>query len=349
MFMTLYNQTYISARPFSAQTVEEATENLYTKFKAHTKFYAVFHIAFISFLILQLFSFVLFFSYLSQSTISAFAIAFFVLTSFSYFLLLFFFETKKSEQWMLLSSEFYHFCQAKYIEEKNIHLYIAEATHAAASFLQQQEFSFYLFPFSINAIAPVLEKLKVRLYWKNFHYMKELLLLLSIEELVTQIKKIPTHLDAHAALTQAYSQLGLLYAHPNKNPDSPFPWIPAAYSSEQMQEKFTLCMERSVEECKILQAYGVNDQWVHAKLATIYGLQEKTEEELLQYEELLSIDPSNEETLLHLGVLCFKQGYNAKGLNLYEQLRHLSPEKAERLISYYDSFSLGELLTLSRF
>ena len=58
-------------------------------------------------------------------------------------------------------------------------------------------------------------------------------------------------------------------------------------------------------------------------------------EEIQHYEALLEIIPENEQVLLQLGILYFKNGQIAQALQLYEKLQHINPEKGEKLISYY--------------
>ena len=86
------------------------TSHCYEKFKAHTKFYGLFHTLFISFLAMQVLSFCLFFSLLSKSLFAAIALALFFFTLFSYFVLLFFFQTKKPQQLLTLRQEFLDRC-----------------------------------------------------------------------------------------------------------------------------------------------------------------------------------------------------------------------------------------------
>ena len=350
--MSTYNQIHSSSavKNSSENTLENISKKLYSDFKECSLFYARFHIAFLSFLSVQLFSFLLFFSYFSKLTISAFALALFCLTVFSYFVLIFFFQAKKPQQLLTLRKDFLNSCQQLYRsknESDTIHLKLSEAANIASDFLTQQEEVFYSFGSLFSAIAPLIEKLRIRLHWKNFHAIKELLLLLSIEELVSMIKQTPTDLEAHASLAQAYSKLSLIYVHPSKTKEYSLFWIPPEYGSNQMQNKFISCSDRAIEELKILQEYGAGAPWIHAKLAEIYHLQERPKEEIHEHEELIKLAPDDQEVLFRLGVLYFKQGHNGKGLKIYEKLQETLSDKTESLIEYYDSYPFHDISCLS--
>ena len=59
------------------------------------------------------------------------------------------------------------------------------------------------------------------------------------------------------------------------------------------------------------------------------------EEEIREYETILQLCPDDKETLFKLGKLYFEQGQNAKGLQVYENLKHSHYTKAESLIHFY--------------
>ena len=61
------------------------------------------------------------------------------------------------------------------------------------------------------------------------------------------------------------------------------------------------------------------------------------EEEMREVETLLKLRSKDKEILFRLGSLYFKQGMNAKGLQVYEELKRANFKKAEDLISSYGS------------
>ncbi len=119
-------------------------------------------------------------------------------------------------------------------------------------------------------------------------------------------------------------------------------WVPPDYFSEETQQKFTSAAERAIEEFKILDDYAPNDQWVHAQLASLYHDIGLPEQEILEFEKMLKIAPQDRQILFRLGVLYFQQGYNAKGLRVYEQLKKSKDKKADELISYYDAYVISD-------
>ncbi len=313
------------------------TFNFYEEFKACTLFYARFHLIFLSCLFLQLLLFFVFFPYLSKSAASAFIPAFFLLTLFSYLVILFFFQTKRPMQLLNMKEKLSLHLKAQGLSP----LEIADAIQKEAFSLIEEELSFYSASSSFTSINPVLSKLKIRLHWQNFHLMKELLFLLAIDELTNIIKKTPLDPTTHIKLTETYKNLSLIYLTPA------FSWIPVEFSSEAMESKFQFFSERAIEEITVLQDYGIENSWIHSTLAEIYHLQKRPENEIKEYETLLEIMPENEKILFQLGMLYFQEGLNSKGLKVYEKLLTLDPSQADQIINYYGSYTTYETSLLS--
>ena len=127
--MSTYEQTYSN----TTHKTQTPSSNLCTAFLACTSFYAKFHIIFISFLFLQALSFLLFFSYFSKSATSAFAVALFLLSLFSYLILISFFQTKKPGQILSLKENFSLICQkiqSTETEDSQLHLKLAQESTA---------------------------------------------------------------------------------------------------------------------------------------------------------------------------------------------------------------------------
>lgn len=347
---SLSSETAFSSHQFE-QKVQELTHTLYEKFQACTRFYSRFHIFFIGFAFLQVLSFLLFFSFFSKSAILAFGLALFFLTLFSYFVLIFFFQAKKPQQFLEIREEFATSCKSWLPFEKGTYEYHLPLTNALNYFiseLKSREMAFYTSFTAFKATAPLMEKFNIWAHWKNFHSMKELLLLLSIEELVYMVKAMPIDLEAHAALASAYASLSKLYLNPKKlDPNCSMLWLSPEYDAEMMKLKFQACSARAIEEFKILSDYIPEDPWVHAQLADIYHWKGEAEHEIHEYETLLKIAPNDLEVLFHLGVLYFQQGHNSKGLKVYEQIKKGNSKQAEDLIGYYDSFQFYEFAYLS--
>lgn len=338
--MTTQEQVYSSSKSEDSSLHEK----LCKEFLASSFCYTRFHVIFTCCLSVQALGFLLFFSQLTKSAMSAFAVAGFLLTLFSYLVLLSFMQAKKSGEIVAIKENFFRDSEKLHQEEEKADclLKLAHEGVNAFSTLSQQEALFYSKTLPIASLAPLFTKLRVKLHWKSFLHMKEQLLLASIENLITLIKLSPRDLEAHATLAQTYSKLSELYLHPNKVTSSPLPWVPAEYRSSSMNDKFFASAERAIEELIILQDYSADDPWIHAKLAEIYHLMGDASKEIAQYEKILETSSDDELILFRLGVLYFSQGQNAKGLGIYEKLQEMGSKKTEPLISHYDAFSFHQ-------
>ena len=157
-------------------------------------------------------------------------------------------------------------------------------------------------------------------YKNDIKKMKEVLFLVSISEHIQLIKETPTNLEAHASLANAYVALARLYE-----------------AQGSPHEKFKIATQKALQEFKIMDHYSPNDPWVHAQLASCYHDLKLFKEEIHEYEVILKLCPEDKQILFRLGILWFKQGENARGLEIYETLKELHFSKAEELIDFYDS------------
>ncbi|MES2199444.1 MAG: hypothetical protein V4489_04680 [Chlamydiota bacterium] len=333
--MRSYEQIQNFSEKTRSLTLESVFSNFISQCKNCFRFYAYFHVLFISFLSVQLLSFLLFFSYFSKSIACASALALFFLTLFSYFVLLFFFQAKKPEQLLSIRNTLLQSCRSMFAEKNSTdtpNLQLAQVILKTASLLSQEEHRFYQEEALLSALTLLTKKCKIRLHRKSFHAMKEFLFSLSIEQITDQIKESPLDLGAHALLVETYLQYSLLYLPPDMSSPT---WIPPEYFSSLFHQKFLACSTRAIEECLILQEYGEKNTWLYTELAKIYQLQGNAEKEIQSQEELRTLSSNDPEVLLRLGVLYFKQGYNAKGLKIYEELLKSFPKEASQLIEHY--------------
>lgn len=329
--------------PFNAKLFEEEVHRQSAAtadaFKSITRYYALFHLFFVGLILVEVFSFFLFFSLLSRSSLLAVSLAAIFLTLFSYLVLLFYFQAKKPEQLIELKNSYSAACLRLLPTENSPerHLSLAYAYYRLTSELHDQEYNYYQLPPSLKALEPLAEKFSLWAHWKDVHDMKEMLLFLAIEEHVKLVKAEPTDLEAHASLAGGFISLYKLYMDPRKQfPGRQFTWVSSEYASEKMEKRFKAAAQRAIEEFKILDAYAPGDPWVHAQLASIYHDLEMPEEETLQYEALQKISPQDKTVLFRLGTLYFEQGKAAAALRLYQELRTANDPAAEELISYYD-------------
>lgn len=219
---------------------------------------------------------------------------------------------------------------------------IDEQAHLASSAtllaldLQNQEYVLLSERFKWISKYPTLQKLSCFCFWKDYFLFRECLLQKSIEAHLKVVQAVPTNLGAHVDLADAYVALSGLYADPRKYPefDANY-WVPPGRYDEAVQEKFFATAQRATEEFKILNEYAPGNAWVHAQLAYSYHDLQMPQEEIQEYEIVLSLKPDDLETMTKLGILYFQQGMNAKGLRIYEEIKKRNPAKSRRLIKFY--------------
>ena len=277
-----------------------------------TKSYVSFNLIFLALFCSELVAFIF---VLSKTAILALGLGALFLTVFSYFVLLFYFQTKKPDQLVHLKDRFITSCR----EILPDRLSLAEALSKLATYLTDFEKNFYATP------SALITRFSSYCYAEDVFKMKILLMKAAIDEHMKQIQETPTDLAVHASLANAYAGLSKIYRSSQKN---------------SFELKFRNAAQLAIEEFRILSHFAPNDPWAHEQLATGYRDLEMPEEELREVETLLKLKPQDKEILFRLGTLYFKQGQNAKGLQIYKELKGLNFKKAENLISSYGSFPL---------
>lgn len=325
------------------QHLEKHALDSVNQFKEITRQYALFHMTFFTLACLELLSFVLFFSFLTKSTILAFSLAGIILTGFAYFVLLFYFQAKKPEQLIEVRQTFLEKCHSVLPFEKSsseYHLSLASSLYHFLQLLHRQEYTYYSLPSFFKTLSPLMQKFSVWCHWKDLHQMKEILLQMMIKEHVELVKISPTDLESHSGLASSYRLLAQHYQDPRVlSPQTEHIWVSPEYQAPMMKKNFENAARRAIEEYKILDYYAPDEPWVHAQLAAIFHDLNLTQEEIQEYEAIIKISPQDREILLRLGILYFQQGLNAQALRLYEQLKKMQDPKAEELLSYYDAYS----------
>ena len=76
----------------------------------------------------------------------------------------------------------------------------------------------------------------------------------------------------------------------------------------------------------------------HEQLAAGYKNLDLPEQEIAEIEILLKLKPQDKEILFRLGILCFQQGQNARGLQIYEELKQANYKKSSDLICFYGNY-----------
>jgi tetratricopeptide (TPR) repeat protein len=293
-------------------------------FRKVTHSFVTFNLLFLSLFAVELFFFFFFLPFLSKSSIFAFSLGGIFLTGFSYFVLLFYHQAKKPEQLAELRGRFLDSCRQLLpipTGEAQHHLSLAAALSKLASYLQDFEWNFYTIPKILSPLSGLISHFSAYCYGEDVFKMKAALLETAVEEHLKQIRTTPTDLEVHASLANTYVALSKIY------------------KEHSLDEKHRLVAKLAMEEFYILSHYAPNDPWVHEQLAVGYRDLGMPQEELKEVETLLKLRAQDKEILYRLGTLYFNQGLNAKGLQVYEELKRANFKKAEDLIGSYGSFS----------
>jgi tetratricopeptide (TPR) repeat protein len=344
---TIQKEIFIEfEKEFYHEQLEILIKPTSAKFQRILRSYVVFNLFFCSLIFLEILYLLFHLTFFVQTFVLAIHLALIFATIFSYFTLRLYFQTKTTERYFSLKSDFIHSCQQNLNYQEGIpehHLIMASACCRLATHLHGKEYEVYPLPSWLDFLSPPLEKLSCWCHWKDVHFIKEILLQASIDEHIKLVKSEPTHLEAHANLANAYVMLSGLYVDPRTVDGlDDERWIPPNKYTEAFKRKFRSIAERAIEEFKILSDYAPHDPWVHAQLAYSYRDLQMPKEEIEEYETILRLCPDDKEALFKLGKLYFQQGFNAKGLQVYEILKRSNYKKAENLIHFYGSYRLPE-------
>ncbi len=292
-------------------------------FRRVTHSFVTFNLLFLTLFASELFLFFFFLPFLSRSSILAFALGGLFLTCFSYFVFLFYLQAKKPEQLVQLRDQFLQSCRQLLPippGETQHHLSLAEALTKLSSYLHDFEWNFYKAPKILFPFSKMISRFSAYCYGEDVFKMKLLLLQAAVDEHLKQIRVTPTDLEVHASLANTYVALSKIY------------------HTQETEEKYRTTAQLAMEEFYILNHYAPNDPWVHEQLAVGYRDLGMPEEETREVETLLKLRAQDKEILYRLGTLYFKQGLNAKGLQIYEELKKANFKKAEDLIGSYGTF-----------
>lgn len=329
-------------KEFYKDRIRALISSTVSKFQRILRSYTLFNVFFFLLIIGEIFYFFLHLTLLVQTFVMAIYLALIFATIFCYFTLHMYAHTRKVEKLMSLKSEFAQACEQMAQEpegEAAHHLMIAHACCKLAAELHGQEYLIYNCPSWTIFLSSSFEKLNCWWFWRDVHFLKELLLQGCVNEHIKLVRMEPTNLEAHAGLANGYVMLSGLYVDPKTveglDDDR---WIPSTKYNENFKHKFRSIAEKAIEEFKILSDYAPHDPWVHAQLAYSYRDLQMPKEEIKEYETILQLCPDDKETLFKLGKLYFEQGQNAKGLQVYETLKHSHYKKAESLIHFYGAY-----------
>lgn len=325
-----YNQLYFQkkAQKNNKDTIEELKKIIKSFFLFNSSFFIIF--------IFQVLLFAVLFSLMRSSAILAMILAGIFLTSFTYFVLLFYFQSKKPDLLFSLKNRFITVCKRSLnvpTASAEFHLTVAAAAVKLSENLAENEAAILKLPkflrFSNKLLSYFLKG--------DLFKFKESLLTAAIEEHLNQIKITPTDLEIHASMANIYTNLSALYLEAQK-----------LFSSKNtkmlLKNKYESCLSATIEEFKILNDYAPNDPWIHLQLAQSYKKLNLKKEEIKEYETILKLCPNDNNILYKLGALYFETNRNSKGLRVYEELKSRSFKDTNKLLSYYGVYKTQEIL-----
>lgn len=332
---------YENTLPITASSEEDINASFYQefteKFKKITKDHALFHLSFLLLGIFEVLSFLIFFSFLSNSSWLAVVLALLLLSGFAYVVLRFYLECKKPEQLMRLRDHFIDVCKASLPfseKSKEFHLRVAKSLFQLVATLEDEEYLYYQLPSSFKALNIILKRFSCYLHWKDLFSMKELLTILAIEEQVELIQAFPCDVEAHASLAESYMALCRLFRQPCKSYEK---WMYKEASKLGLWQKFSDTALLALEELCIVETLSGQMPWIFAQRASLYHDLERPQEEIQEYERILAMHPGDDEIIFRLGMLYFSEGFSAKGLSCYEKLKNNSDERAQAMMRLYDA------------
>lgn len=323
------------------QNLPHQYRNLLKDFKKSLRSFVFFNCSFLALFILQVVGISIFWIY-EISYYIPFLLGSIFLTSFFYFILFFYLQTKKPESLQLIAENFLEKLK-KHIssssEKTAHHLSIAHALLRLVDYLEGFEKQLYPVSPIFSILQTFFEKLSIYCHWKDIICMKELLLHFAIQEHIALIRFTPTDLELHTSLANCYVGLSRVYLEPKKLFSANFFTRKIKKYFPYFEEKFRKVSKKAIEEFKILNHYAPEDPWIHLQLAKSYHDLYMPQLEIEEYEIILQLRPHDKEILFRLGALYFEQGFNAKGLKIYDLLKQANYEKIDELIHFFGSFN----------
>ncbi|HEV8052501.1 MAG TPA: hypothetical protein VGP47_08400 [Parachlamydiaceae bacterium] len=304
--------------------------------------HAAFNLFFVCLCTIEVVVLASFFVTLAQSLVLALSLSVVFFTFFAYFTLRIYFQTKKPEQFQEIKDRYLAACKDLLSYQEGVEEHYNALANACCKFanrLHAREYNYYRPPSWLSFLSPLMERMSCWWHWQDIYFMKEKMLEEAVGEHIKFVKCQPTSLEAHASLANAYVMLSGIYIDPrNLEGYDEERWIPKDKYNDRFDGKFRFTAERAIEEFKILSEYAPDDPWVHSQLAYSYHDLQMPLEEIMEYETIQKLIPTDRDNLFKLGMLYFQQGMNAKGLRIYEELKKAHYMKSESLIKYYGSY-----------
>lgn len=344
---TFYQTNVVSS--FSADEYSDAIhlecQKAIGRFKGIIRSYLLFHFSFAILFPLQIILFSYLLLHAPKSIYLALSLATFLLSIFSYCILIYYFQGKKGQQFQEIQKQFFSTLKRQMppdISLLDYHLSIANAAFQLTTYLYQSEtYTLSVPPFRFSKKLTI--KMGFLLNWKDIQKMQEILMSVAIREHIQLIKIEPVNLAVHTSLANTFIALSKIYELPSDPLYQDSYLINRIFQSPKMRSDFQFATNRAIEELKVLDDLAPNDPWIHAQLASCYHHLEMVSEEIHEYEILLHLRSDDKEILFRLGKLYFETGKMALGLRIYERLSRIDVKGASDLIAHYDIFVENEL------
>lgn len=318
-------------QPFSTQIIN--------KLEAAMLSYAYFNAAFLALGFFEFTLLLIFFTFLTQGGLLAFSLAALFLTFFSYFILRLYFQSQKWEKFQLAVQSYIDHSKelTRYHENRpQNHITLASHCTALANALKEREAFHYPIPAILTTFEPFLKTFSRWWRWHDLYKIREILLMTAIEENIKLVKCEPISLKVHAALANAYINLSSLYQIPSYEKGETWKnWVFDSNFQKTLSKQFRKAVENAIEEFIIIRDFAPSDPWIHTQLAYSYRDLKMPLEEIAEYEEILLLMPEDFEIQCKLSILYFKQGWNAKGLQMYAKLKEAGYSNIDDVIKHY--------------
>lgn len=286
--------------------IQGNTSQIAFQFKKIIRSSLSFHLFFQGMLLLELFSSFFVLSYAPKSPLMALLLSGFLLTCFTYLILIYYFQAKRPEQYSVMQEEYF----SAYSKEIESYPKLIESTVN----IIEKEFH----AFEEKIFTPLLRFANATLHKKELLRISEQFIRTYLHMQIETLKKKPLDLHLHATLIHGFFLLGKLLKkdHPERH------------------KKAISC---ALEELTILQHFIPEDPWVYAQIASCYHDLGNMAKEMEIYEILSRMRPRDKEILFRLGSLYFRNGKLARGLEVYRELARIDESLSNKLIALYET------------
>ena len=278
-------------------------------FFAITKKYLFFHAAFLLLAAIEVTLVLLFFSSLVDSFILGISIAVLFFTALLYFILRLYTNDQKPEEFQTLV--------ASSLSGQRGPLMIAHHAKEIAEKLEQAGAPAYTLFKGLQEKFPSIDRLFLKLHQEDIFQIKELFYVAAHEALRSYITEEPLSQRGHLLLGKNFLDFAKLAEKKREN------------------DSYRRAILGAIEEFTIVDAYHPGNVETHRELAICFRALKKTVQEIQEFEKIVELEPQDHAALSTLGTLYFRTGEKAKGLQVYEKLRNVLPEKAAELMQYY--------------